>query len=102
MPNSAEVNWDASVWKDINDAVVVEVGKVRVAQKVFSTVAFDTSPTEIPNDVINFPRPSRIGRPEFSEGSTSLLAIDRSHAERRHGAMQSHAAQGSLRYVQAS
>ena len=54
MPNSAEVNWDASVWKDINDAVLVEVGKVRVAQKVFPTTVFETSPTEVPNEVINF------------------------------------------------
>ncbi len=52
MPN--EVNWDQSVWKEINDAVVTEVSKVRVAQKVFPTMVFDTNPTEIPNDVINF------------------------------------------------
>jgi uncharacterized linocin/CFP29 family protein len=54
MNNSNEVNWSPSIWKEINDAVVMEVGKVRTAQKVFPTTGFDTSPTEIPNDVINF------------------------------------------------
>src|SRR5262245_20588609 len=55
MPNnSAEVDWDASVWKEINDAVLVEVGEVRVAQKVFPTTVYETSPTEVPNDVIKF------------------------------------------------
>jgi uncharacterized linocin/CFP29 family protein len=55
MPNnSAEVDWDEPTWKEINDAVAVEVGKVRVAQKVFPTTVFDTSPTEIPDDVIDF------------------------------------------------
>lgn len=54
MSNSSEVNWPESVWKEINDAVVMEMGKVRTAQKVFPTTVFDTNPTEIPNDVINF------------------------------------------------
>lgn len=54
MSNSNEVNWDPSIWKEINDAVVMEVGKVRTAQKVFPTTGLDASRTEIPNDVINF------------------------------------------------
>jgi uncharacterized linocin/CFP29 family protein len=54
MNNSNDVNWDPSIWKEINDAVVVEVGKVRTAQKVFPTIQFDTCPTQIANDVINF------------------------------------------------
>src|SRR3989442_14182288 len=54
MNNSNEVNWDEAVWKEINDAVVAEVGKVRVAQKVTTTTPPDGNPTEIPNDVINF------------------------------------------------
>ncbi|BCT69556.1 encapsulin [Nitrosospira sp. NRS527] len=54
MSNSNEVNWDLSIWKGINDAVVAEMGKVRTAQKVFPTTTFDTCPTEIPNDVIDF------------------------------------------------
>lgn len=62
MNNSAEVNWDPTVWKEINDSVVTEVGKVRVAQKVFPTTVFDTNPTEIPNDVINFAGPQYPGR----------------------------------------
>ena len=54
MSNSNEVNWDPAIWQEINDAVKTETMKVRTAQKVFPTTAFDTSPTEIPNDVINF------------------------------------------------
>jgi len=54
MPTSTEVNWDPAVWKEINDAVVAEVGKVRVAQKVFPTTVFDNDPTEVPNDGIDF------------------------------------------------
>ena len=34
MSNSNEVNWEEVVWKEINDAVVSEVLKVRTAQKV--------------------------------------------------------------------
>lgn len=55
MNGSNEINWDASVWKEINDAVLTEVNKVRIAQKVFPTKVFDTNPTEIPNEVIKFP-----------------------------------------------
>lgn len=54
MNNSSEVNWNESVWKEINEAVVAEMGKVRTAQKVFPTTLLDTNPTQIPNDVINF------------------------------------------------
>jgi uncharacterized linocin/CFP29 family protein len=54
MSNSAEVNWDENTWKEINDAVVAEVLKVRTAQKVFPTMVLENNPTEIPNDVINF------------------------------------------------
>jgi len=55
MNNSNEVNWEPAVWQEINDAVVAEVGKVRIAQKVFPTTVLEGDPTEIPNDVINFP-----------------------------------------------
>ncbi|MEN9517499.1 MAG: hypothetical protein RLZZ381_87 [Cyanobacteriota bacterium] len=54
MENSNEVNWEQSVWQEINDAVKAEMGKVRIAQKVFPTMMFDMNPTEVPNDVINF------------------------------------------------
>lgn len=54
MSNSTEVNWDENTWKEINDAVVAEVLKVRTAQKVFPTMVLENNPTEIPNDVINF------------------------------------------------
>jgi uncharacterized linocin/CFP29 family protein len=49
-----EVNWPDAVWKDIRDAVVKEVAKVRVVQKVFPTTVLDTSPTEVIDDIINF------------------------------------------------
>jgi uncharacterized linocin/CFP29 family protein len=52
--STSEDIWDEAIWKEINDAVVMEMGKVRTAQKVFPTMVFDTNPTEIPNDVINF------------------------------------------------
>lgn len=38
MSNSNEVSWKQSVWREINDAVVKKVAKVRTAQKVFPTV----------------------------------------------------------------
>jgi uncharacterized linocin/CFP29 family protein len=54
MNNPSEVGWGENTWKEINDAVVAEVMKVRTAQKVFPTMTFETNPTVIPNDVINF------------------------------------------------
>jgi hypothetical protein len=33
MPH--DINWSESTWKNINQAVLIEVGKLRVAQKVF-------------------------------------------------------------------
>lgn len=53
MPN--EVNWPDAVWNEINEAVVKEAAKVRIAQKVFPTTVFDNDPTEVLNDVITFP-----------------------------------------------
>lgn len=67
MESSHEVNWDQSIWKEINDAVKMEMGKVRIAQKVFPTMMFDMNPTEIPNDVINFQDPDGLS---IKEGST--------------------------------
>jgi uncharacterized linocin/CFP29 family protein len=52
MPN--DVDWPESVWKEINDAVLAEVGKVRVAQKVFPTVHLDGNPVQVPDELINF------------------------------------------------
>jgi uncharacterized linocin/CFP29 family protein len=49
-----EINWPESVWMEINDGVVKEVSKVRVAQRVFPTMVFDNNPTQIPNEVIDF------------------------------------------------
>lgn len=54
MGTSNDFNWPETVWKDINDGVVKEVNKVRVAQKVFSPKTFDDHPTQIPNEIINF------------------------------------------------
>lgn len=53
METPNEINWPESVWKEINEGVMKEVIKVRVAQKVFPTMTFDNSPTQIPNEVIN-------------------------------------------------
>lgn len=67
MNNSPEVNWDPSIWQEINDAVKMEMGKVRIAQKVFPSMMFDMNPTEVPNDVINFQDPDGLS---IKEGST--------------------------------
>ena len=67
--NSNGVNWDETTWQEINDAVVKEVAKVRVAQKVFPTIALDSNPTEIPNDVITFADDG----PSIQEGRTKSL-----------------------------
>jgi len=54
METPNEISWPESVWKEINDGVVKEVSKVRVAQRVFPTMVFDNNPTQIPNEVIDF------------------------------------------------
>jgi uncharacterized linocin/CFP29 family protein len=54
VDTSNEINWPDAVWQDINDGVVTEINKVRVAQKVFSTTTFDNHPAQIPNEIINF------------------------------------------------
>lgn len=54
MNNSNEFKWDENIWKEINDAVVAEVSKVRTAQMVFPTIRLDGNPLQIPNEVINF------------------------------------------------
>jgi uncharacterized linocin/CFP29 family protein len=67
MNSSNGVNWAPLIWQDINDAVIAEMGRVRSAQKVFPTTEYDTNPTEITNDVINFADLS------ISEGQTKPL-----------------------------
>lgn len=54
MPNGNEINWPDSVWQEINDGVVKEVNKVRIAQRVFPTTSFENNPTQIPDEVIDF------------------------------------------------
>jgi uncharacterized linocin/CFP29 family protein len=66
--NGSEVNWDQAVWQEINDAVKMEMGKVRITQKVFPTMTFDTPLTEVINDVIVFDPGT--GQPSIKEGKT--------------------------------
>ena len=54
MNNSNEISWADSVWKEIDTAVLTEVGKVKISQKVIPTMAFNDNATEVPNEVINF------------------------------------------------
>jgi uncharacterized linocin/CFP29 family protein len=54
MNNSNEITWADSVWTEIDAAVLTEVGKVRIAQKVFPAMALNDNATEVPNEVINF------------------------------------------------
>jgi len=68
QPNN-DVTWPDSVWQEINDGVLKEVGKVRVAQKVFATTTLDNHPNQtIPNEVIDFKDLS------IKEGDTKPLA----------------------------
>ncbi len=67
MDNSNEFNWEQTAWQEINEAVMKEMAKVRIAQKVFPTMMFDINPTEIPNDVINFQDPDGLS---IQEGRT--------------------------------
>jgi uncharacterized linocin/CFP29 family protein len=67
MNNSNEVNWEPSVWQEINEAVMKEMAKVRIAQKVIPTMMLEMNPTEIPNDVINFQDPDGLS---IAEGKT--------------------------------
>ena len=54
MNGTSELGWDTSIWKEIDDAVVAEMGRVRSAQKVLPATVYDTHPTEVINDAINF------------------------------------------------
>jgi hypothetical protein len=52
--DTSELNWSEQIWKEINADVLKEVGKVRVAQKVFPTSTLESDPASIPNEVIDF------------------------------------------------
>lgn len=52
--DDAELGWSDDIWTDINQNVLTEVGKVRIAQKVFPTAVVDNNPTQVPNEVIDF------------------------------------------------
>jgi hypothetical protein len=52
--NSNLTHWSNDDWEKINHAVVLEVGQVRIAQKILPTMTFTNHPTEVTNDVINF------------------------------------------------
>lgn len=54
MANSNEVNWTDATWQGINESVVKEMNKVRIAQKVFPTTMEDGDPTEVQNEIIDF------------------------------------------------
>lgn len=51
----ADLDWDPAVWAAINAAVRAEVGRVRVAQKAFSSALLPDNPMEVSDDVIRFP-----------------------------------------------
>lgn len=67
--NNNEITWPDSLWQAINEGVVKEVSKVRVAQRVFPATTIDHNPSQVPNEVINFV-------PELSikEGQTKPFA----------------------------
>ena len=54
MPTPNEINWPDAVWQEINEGVMREVSKVRVAQKIFPTSVLTDNPTQVADEVINF------------------------------------------------
>jgi uncharacterized linocin/CFP29 family protein len=52
--NDTDLGWSDEAWKEIDDDVLKEVGKVRIAQRVFPTSALENDPTQIWNEVIDF------------------------------------------------
>lgn len=54
MNGTSDLGWDAAVWKSIDDVLVAEMGRVRSVQKVLPATLFDSHPTEVVNEVINF------------------------------------------------
>src|SRR6516164_317303 len=50
----AGVTWSADVWQGITDAVIQEVHKVKIGQKVFPTTMLDGDPTELQDQAIDF------------------------------------------------
>jgi uncharacterized linocin/CFP29 family protein len=53
MTSNPVDQWTTQIWDDINNAVKIEAGKVRIAQKVFPTVTCDNNPTEVADESIN-------------------------------------------------
>src|SRR5262249_3826773 len=49
-----EINWPDAGWQDINQGVMREISKVRVAQKIFPTSSFTDNPPTVTDEVINF------------------------------------------------
>jgi uncharacterized linocin/CFP29 family protein len=52
--DTAELDWTDQIWKDINDDLLKEIGKVRIAQKVFTASILADDPTQVANEVIDF------------------------------------------------
>ena len=52
--DASELGWSEPIWEEIKAAVLTEVGKVREAEKVFPTATFDSSPTQVADEVIDF------------------------------------------------
>ena len=47
MNGQNDIYWNEATWQEINAAVLAEINKVRVAQKVFATTVFDDNPLQI-------------------------------------------------------
>ncbi len=54
MEPTNEINWPDTIWKEINDGIVKEASKVRIAQRVFPSMILENNPTQIPDEVIDF------------------------------------------------
>jgi uncharacterized linocin/CFP29 family protein len=51
---STELGWSGEIWNEINDGVLTEVGKVRIAQRVFPTSIATNDPAQVSNEIIDF------------------------------------------------
>jgi len=65
-----EITWNEAVKKRINDAVVEEVGRIRICQKVFPTRHLAGSPLDVPDDAVDLTNLPNI---RVREGRTKRL-----------------------------
>jgi len=48
-----ELNWSEAMWQEINQSVIKEVSKIRVAQKIFPTTVLTDNPVQVADEIID-------------------------------------------------